>query len=195
VAKKREFLMVLGRRRGVAERVLSIWARHPEWPTLTICGRRLPRDVALSNVRLVHDFISAEELTRLQNEVLFHLAVTKAEGFGHKLNEGFSCGAIVIATDAPPMNEIVAPDRGFLVGWTESHPKALGREYEFDEVSLEKTVTRCLALREEEVARLSANARAWFESNDQFFRRTLPFQLRELLVAAPSRWAGLVPVG
>lgn len=192
--KRREFLMVLGRRRGLAEKVLPIWARHPEWPLLTVCGRNLPRDVRLPNVRLIHEFMPEPEITRLENETLFHLSPTKAEGFGHKLNEGFSCGAIVIATDAPPMNELVSPDRGFLVEWNESRPKALGTEYEFDPASLEQTLHRCLALDDAEIARLSTNARSWYETNDQFFRRTLPQQLRELLAAVPSRLAKLVPV-
>jgi glycosyltransferase involved in cell wall biosynthesis len=172
--KRREFLAVLGKRAGIAERLLPLWARHPEWPRLTIVGDRILATTDLPNVRLIRDYVPEDEIARMQNEHLFHLAVTAAEGFGHKHNEGLSCGAVVITTDAPPMNEIVGPDRGLLVKWNRSNPKALGTEYYFDESDLEQTVERCLKLNTDEIEAFSRRARAWFEDNDRFFREALP---------------------
>jgi glycosyltransferase involved in cell wall biosynthesis len=172
--KRREFLMMIGRRPGLAEPVIALWARHPDWPRITICGHRISSTADLANVRLIRDYVPDEEILRLQNDHLFHLAVTAAEGFGHKLNEGMSCGAIVITTDAPPMNELIGPDRGLLVKWNRSSPKALGTEYHFDVTDLERVVRQCLALKTEEADSFSRRARGWFESNDRFFKETLP---------------------
>ncbi len=181
VPKKREFLMVLGKRTGIAEPILALWARHPEWPCLTLCGHRISDHPHLPNVRLIRDYIPDAEVLRMQNEYDFHLAVTASEGFGHKLNEGMSCGAIVITTDAPPMNELIAPDRGMLVGWNRTNPKALGTEYHFDERELERVINQCLDLKTDEIEAISGRARAWYETNDRFFKVAFPRIVRDVL--------------
>jgi glycosyltransferase involved in cell wall biosynthesis len=175
----REFLMVTGKVLGVAGRVLELWARHPEWPQLTLSSRFIPPDADLPNVRLIRDYIPAEEIFRLQNETLFHLCVTPAEGFGHKMVEGMSCGAVVLAVDAPPMNEVAQPGRSLLVKWNRSNPLRLGTEYHFDEVDLERAIEHALRLKPEEIAALSANARSWFEQNDRVFRESFCTLLRD----------------
>jgi hypothetical protein len=172
--KRREFFLMAGNRLGIVDRVLALWSRHPEWPTLTISSRNIPHDLNLPNVCLIREYLPSMEIVRLQNAHLFHLCVTTAEGFGHKMNEAASCGAVVIATDGPPMNEVIRPERGLLVKWNKTSPKALGTEYHFDEEDLERTIQRCLGLAGGEIDELGANARRWFEENDVFFRRTLP---------------------
>lgn len=179
--KRPEFLMIIGNIFGIPERVLDLWARHPEWPRLTLSGRFIPPNVNLPNVRLIRDFISAGEIARLQNECQFHLCVTAAEGFGHKFNEGFSCGAIIVATDAPPMNEIVQPDRGLLVKWDRTNPLRLGTEYHFDAADLERTIENALRLTPAQITAMTSNAKAWFEDNDRFFRKQFPRIVNDLM--------------
>ncbi|MHB8666764.1 MAG: glycosyltransferase [Burkholderiales bacterium] len=48
---------------------------------------------------------SEEELVQLMNSHRFHLLPSAYEGFGHALQEGLGCGALMITTDAPPMSE------------------------------------------------------------------------------------------
>jgi glycosyltransferase involved in cell wall biosynthesis len=132
------------------------------------------------NIRRIERYLDEEEVIRLQNEHLFHLCVSRAEGFGHKLNEGMSCGAIVIATDAPPMNELITPERGLLVKYSHSERMNAGTAYDFDEADLERTIEKCLRLTTPEIEQLSRNARRWFEDNDRYFRARLPEALREL---------------
>lgn len=52
--------------------------------------------------------ISDEELTRLQNQCVWHLQPSGTEGFSHTIREAMSVGAEILTTNAPPMNEINA---------------------------------------------------------------------------------------
>jgi hypothetical protein len=52
--------------------------------------------------------VSEEELKRLQNACLFHLCPSATEGWGHVLHEALSVDAILMTTNAAPMNEVPA---------------------------------------------------------------------------------------
>jgi len=175
-----EFLCLTGERISIRNRVLALWARHPEWPRLTISSQSSMPEVAAPNLRQIGHFLSDNKIAQLQNQHQFHLCVTRAEGFGHKLNEGMSCGAIVLATDGPPMNELITPERGMLVKYASCEPIGLGTAFDFDEADLERTIEKCVRLSALEIEQLSLQARKWFEENDRFFRDRLPRILREL---------------
>jgi glycosyltransferase involved in cell wall biosynthesis len=53
--------------------------------------------------------ISDGQIKVLMNSHQFHLMPSMYEGFGHAIHEGFSCKAVMITTNVPPMNEWVAP--------------------------------------------------------------------------------------
>lgn len=59
---------------------------------------------AIPNVTFIGR-VSNEELITLQNSHLFHLCISEYEGYGQALHESLGVGAVVITTDAPPMNE------------------------------------------------------------------------------------------
>ena len=67
------------------------------------------------NINYFAKYVDDDELRLVQNRHGVHLCPSEAEGFGHTLVEAMSCGAVVITTDGPPMNEMVTPDRGALV--------------------------------------------------------------------------------
>lgn len=56
-----------------------------------------------------------DEYAQIQNRYRFHLCLSQYEGFGHYIHEAKSTQAVVITTDAPPMNEFVRPEFGILV--------------------------------------------------------------------------------
>lgn len=159
--------------------LLQLWARHPEWPTLTVAWRRkrVELDHLPANVNLLRERLDDATYRRLQNEHRFHLCPSQTEGYGHYLVEAMSCGAVVIAPDAPPMDELVTVERGVPV-----EARAVGRQdlatlYAADEAALEAAVERCIAMQPDEAGRLGAAARAWYEAN----RDAFPARLQETL--------------
>jgi hypothetical protein len=155
--------------------LLDLWLRKPQWPTLTLVQRaKLQRPAHLpGNLRLIDDYLDDGELQHLQNRHLFHLCPSETEGFGHHLVEGMSVGAIVLTTDAPPMNEMVAPACGVLAAYSRTGVQRLAKTYFIDPFALEAGVERMLALGVEERRTRSEAARAWWEANDHAFRQRL----------------------
>lgn len=161
--------------------LVDLWSRKPAWPQLTIIQRkplRLPATMP-SNLRLITDYIDDAELQRLQNSRLFHLCPSETEGFGHHLVEGMSVGAITLATDAPPMNEMVTNARGVLAAYVRTGTQQLATTYFVDDRALESGIERMLALDANQRRALSDAARAWWEDNDRAFRRRLAAAIRE----------------
>lgn len=151
--------------------LLEAWSRHPEWPTLTVVqhSRQAPRSVP-ANINLITRYLPDHELRLLQNACGIHLCPSLGEGWGHYIVEGMSCGAVVLATDGPPMNELVQPDRGILVRYHRSEPRKLGFNYYVDPSELEKAIADVITLPLEAKVRLGHAARRWFEENDRAFR-------------------------
>lgn len=158
-----------------SQAVLDLWLRKPAWPPLTLIQRgkldlpaRLP-----ANVELITGYLDDDALREMQNRHQFHLCPSETEGFGHHLVEGMSVGAITLATDAPPMNEMIGADRGVLAGYARTGTQQLATTYFVDPAQLETGVERMLALDAAQRRELGANARAWWEANDRGFRERL----------------------
>jgi glycosyltransferase involved in cell wall biosynthesis len=179
-------LHVAGRNRQKGtESVIRVWQRHPEWPRLTVIQRRQRPEHSLwhpelPNVTYHSGYLPDDTVQALQNSHWLHLAPSLAEGFGHSIAESMSCGAVVITTDAPPMNELVQSDRGFLVPATELGPQGVGTLYQVDEEALERTVERALLLTEAERRQIGDRARAWFEAGEAAFTRQLVEAVRSV---------------
>ena len=176
VARDRTFFHLGGRsgNKG-SQAIVDAWVRNPSWPLLTAIQRKplkLPTTLP-ANVRLISDYIDDGELRALQNRSLFHLCPSETEGFGHHLVEGMSCGAITLATDAPPMNEMIAPDRGILVPYARTGTQQLATTFFVGVDAIEAGVERMLALGLAERRAKSEAARTWWDDNDRGFRRNL----------------------
>jgi len=155
--------------------LIDLWIRKPEWPALTIIQRaplNLPPTMP-ANLRLITEYLDDDALRVLQNRHAFHLCPSETEGFGHHLVEGMSCGAITLATDAPPMNEMITNARGVLVPYARTGTQQLATTYFVDADAIAAGVERMLALGEVERRAKSEAARAWWEDNDRGFRLRL----------------------
>jgi glycosyltransferase involved in cell wall biosynthesis len=165
--------------------LLALWERHPEWPELTLVQHRGDPPAAIpANVRLIHRYLPDEELRDLQNACGIHLCPSSSEGWGHSIVEAMSCGALVVTTDAPPMNELVRPERGVLVPWSSSEPRKLGVNYYVDTGRLEETIDSLARRSEEEKRSMGIEARRWFEENDREFRLRLEALATSLIAVA-----------
>lgn len=163
------------------ETLIDAWSRHPEWPELTLVKHRGEVPELPPNVRLVSEYLPDDALRALQNACGVHLCPSRSEGWGHSIVEGMSCRAVVMTTDAPPMNELVAADRGVLVPWRKSQPRKLGVSYHVDPVRLEEAVSGLIEQSVAGKAALGQAAREWFVHNDAAFRENLRAVVETLL--------------
>ncbi|HET8764340.1 MAG TPA: glycosyltransferase [Rhodanobacter sp.] len=155
--------------------LIALWARHPEWPLLTVAWRRkhVEPGALSANVRVIREHLDDAAYRALQNAHRFHLCPSQTEGFGHYLVEAMSCGAVVVTLDAEPMNELVTPARGVLVPARPAGTQDLATLYGFDDADMERAIARCVAMPADEAKALGAAARAWYEAGQEAFPRRL----------------------
>jgi glycosyltransferase involved in cell wall biosynthesis len=156
------------------ETVLELWQRHPEWPELVLVQKEAnaPKSVP-RNVRLLSGYLEDTELKRLQNGCGIHLCPSRAEGWGHHIVEAMSAKAVVVTTDAPPMNEHVTAECGVPVPWQTEEPRHLGICYAVDPQALEAAIERLIAMPASDKQAMGERARSRFLDIDQAFRDRL----------------------
>ena len=185
IPRARTFFHLAGRSRNKGtQRLIALWRRHPEWPLLTVVQsprEAVPIEPAAANIVHRVDYIDDAELRMLQNGNWFHICSSETEGFGHYLVEAMSVGAVASTTDAPPMSELVQPDRGILVPYERMDTQFLANTYFFDEAAAEAAIERMIVMPDDELERMGANARAWFLRNDSGFSERLRRALTPLI--------------
>jgi len=183
VPRERMFFHLAGRSANKGtETLLALWRRHPEWPRLTVLQSPRSARPGPSAPNIVHrvDYIPDAELKRIQNAHRFHLCPSETEGFGHYLVEAMGVGALVVTLDAPPMNEMVRPERGALVPFSRTGTQGLATTYFYDESAMERVIECLLATSDAELECMGAAARAWFEDNDRAFRGRIAEAVRAI---------------
>lgn len=169
------------------ERVLDVWSENPGWPLLRVLrrtigydGQPLPwRDRApAENIQIITERVEERALMKLQNESALHLCPSEAEGFGHVILEAMSTAALVLTTDAPPMNEIITSRNGLLVSVERSDRMSLGERYFVSRRDLRDKISAALSMDAREREALGRAARASFELNNATFLTKLRECLR-----------------
>lgn len=108
---------------------------------------------------------------REQNRCLFHLCPSELEGWGHSIHEALSVGAIVLTTDAPPMNEIDGVALRIPVEKRDQF--RLVERVQVGKDGVSTAVTWALGLEAEEMLRIRAAARDAYEAERANFRARL----------------------
>lgn len=184
VVRERAFFHLAGssRTKGT-ERLLALWRRHPEWPRLTVLQH--PREAhpgaQVANIEHRVEYLDEAELKRLQNAHRFHICPSETEGYGHYLVEAMSVRAVVITVDAPPMNEMISPERGIAVPWSRTGTQHLATTYHFDDAAMERAIDAAIGMDDARCEVLGTAARAWFEAERAAFPGRLDGALRALL--------------
>jgi len=98
------------------------------------------------------------------NSHRFHIMPCEYEGFGHGLHESLGCGALVITTAAPPMNEV----NGIVGEWTipvaGRTPRALAQLNRVEPVGIQTVVSRIVGAAAQTSAMASME---WFEQRSR----------------------------
>jgi len=164
-----------------AESLIETWRKNPSWPTLKLVIHHSRRpEVKPHNVEYLDIFESKLEYDRMASCSLFHIYLTETEGFGHSIVEALGYGAIVIALDAPPMNEILNHECALLVKGRYLGQKRLSPRFGADIESLELTIKKALTLGENDIKELSNNAKARYATLSGSFTERLQSVLHEL---------------
>lgn len=181
IARRTEFLHVAGRSNNKGTLgLLRLWWAHPQWPTLTLLwrSREIEPPQIPGNVEWTRGYVDGVALRHLQNAHAFHLCPSETEGYGHYLAEALGVGAVAVTLAAPPMDELVTPERGVLCAAVACGTQALATLYRFESEAMSATIERCIAMEANEREAIGANARRWFEEN----QRTFPARLRDALL-------------
>jgi len=162
--------------------LLRAWEKHPEWPRLTVVAHENSRWLTdgARNVSLIKQTLPETELVRLQNHCGMHICPSYAEGWGHYIAEGASCGAMILTTDAPPMNEIITEERGCLIKAERMGWRHLGCMYQATESSIETSIRKTLDMSVAERSSYGAKARKWFGDNKPVFAERLTAAINDL---------------
>jgi len=152
------------------ELLLELWGAHPQWPSLTLVQHpdNAPQ-VVPGNVDLVNRYLDDAALRLLQNTCGIHLCPSLSEGWGHYIVEAMSCAAVTVTTAAPPMDELVTPERGITVGFHRSEPRHLGTNFHADPAEMTSVVQHLISMADTEKRKLGLAGREWFLKNDRAF--------------------------
>jgi glycosyltransferase involved in cell wall biosynthesis len=176
VARQHAFLHVPGRSGAKGtQAILEAWRAHPEWPPLTVVqSAHLARPGRpAANITHIMKYLDDDQLKRLQNAHRFHLCPSETEGFGHYLVEALSTGAVTLATDGEPMNELVTAQHGLLIPVARTGRQGAARTWLVQTHEIEAAVLRALSLAETECDAIGAAARRFYSENDRSFRARL----------------------
>jgi len=169
------------------ETILKLWQNNPHWPNLTIVQNQANApDSVPENVTLIAEHLPYAKLNKLVNSKSIHLCTSRSEGWGHYIVEAMSAQAVVITTDAPPMNELISPNRGILVPYSQSEPRHLGTNFYVNESQLEQAIETIINLNTADKQAIGLASRDWFLDNYQQFLTSLDSTLQSIFTSSQS---------
>jgi hypothetical protein len=166
--RQRKFLHLAGKSQFKnTEAVLECWRRYQPAAELVLVGQHYRAQTP--GVTCFHRLPDAQ-LAALMNECQFHLLPAAYEGWGHALHEALGVGAVLITSNAPPMNESPA---ALLVPTCARRTYNYGVLHKVTPQAVHDAVVRALAMPDDVVAQHRASARAAFLREGEDFERNL----------------------
>lgn len=152
--------------------VMEAWRKHALPYPLTVVARK-PNIAALCQgiPNVTHRARAEEaELRQLVNSHLFFLMPSKSEGFGHGLHEALSCGAVVLTTDHPPMNQMRGVPGELLIPIESTFEMRSAVAANASVAGIAEKVRQAASLPQERIAEISRDARQAFWQDRDYFR-------------------------
>lgn len=159
------------------EAVIQAWAHRPDLPPLTIVSNH-HYDVPVGVTLLPRQ--TDERVRELMNSHQIHLCPSRAEGWGHYITEGLSTGAVVLTTDASPMNEHVHSNGRALIPPAASLPRGRVAEHSVTPGAIATSVEWAASLSDVERDLIGQRARAHTASRNSTFTDTALNLLRRI---------------
>ncbi|MGH6727176.1 MAG: glycosyltransferase [Pseudolabrys sp.] len=169
------------------EIVMAAWRIHPEWPELNV--QSYVRDSAFldfpewlrwRNIRMKYCLLPPDQYRSEVTRAGVHLCPSSVEGFGHYINEARSMGALIVTTNAAPMNELVDNTCGVLVTPVRTEPQNFAVRHIIDVAGFEKAIQTVLDMSFEQRKALGAEARRRYLTDHDQFRTALKDQVLRL---------------
>jgi hypothetical protein len=162
------------------EVVLDTWLANPSYPPLLVLNYlndvrflNVPFTMRRENISVISRKLDRDNLITLANNYGLHLCPSTMEGFGHYINEAKSVGAVVITTDAEPMNRLVTREIGFLVPVSDVQKGRLVDRNVVDKRDLEQAVNQLLSISVQQRQILGRKARASYLEQKRIFHGAL----------------------
>lgn len=149
--------------------ILRAWQANPDLPPLTVVSAA-PLPVP-PGVRLLLRQ-PREDLAREMNRAVIHVCPSESEGFGHYIAEALSVGAVVVTTDAPPMNEHVRPEWGYLLPARDGAMHDLARLHLVDSDDIAEAVRAAASLPVPARTEMGELAQVHFHVRNRDFAKT-----------------------
>lgn len=154
------------------DKIIKAWLNDLSMPQTTILRRGRFEQIAQENLTWITTRISENDLRDLQNRYGIHLCPSETEGWGHYIAEAMSASAVVVTTDAPPMNEFIT-DKRCLVAYSGKKRSSLATSYFADPQSLKTTIQNLMMLPREELQKIGENNRLKYLEKTQEFHDNL----------------------
>ncbi len=148
--------------------IIDLWKTCYYFPTLDLVGHDFVGPVC-ANIHYYSNYLTEKALLNLTNQCGIHLCPSETEGFGHYIMEAMSASAVVVTTDAPPMNEFIK-DKRCLVQYHKKSRTNLATCYYVDPLELQLTITTLLDLPDEELQKIGELNRANYLYFQNFFK-------------------------
>ena len=155
------------------EFVRDLWRKNHTLPLLYFQKIEHTGPFIMNQPNVQTQFRRVPDIRPIMNTALFALCPSKAEGFGHYINEAMSAGCVVITTDAPPMNELVPTSCGFRVPAVVCGKHRLANEYCVIKNEFKRVVNDAINTPIDRLIEMSQEARRVYLKRDVEFKKAL----------------------
>lgn len=162
-----------------SDSIKNIWYASPNLPLLTVVKFLSPYESKKPNFLSISERLPEEKVRYLQNRCGIHLCPSETEGFGHYIMEAMSTGAVVVTTNAPPMNEFIH-HASCLVPYNKKGTHLLANWYGVDPKELKTHIKALLRKTNEELSAIGKdNREIYLQKKEEFLER-----LKDLILIA-----------